>query len=509
MRQEAIYARQSVDKKDSVSIEAQIEQCKALAKTQEPLVFQDKGFSGKNTERPDLQRLFEAIRAGRISTVYVYKLDRISRNIVDFNQLYQTMVSYGTEFVSVNEKFDTSTAMGRAMMQIIAVFAQMERETIQQRVKDNYYYRIADGRWAGGIAPYGYRNARTEKNVPTLEPVEKELDLVMNVFALYDGVSHLSLSAISTWLYDHGYRTRKGGKFTSTALSRMMQNPVYAKADQKLYKYFQTKKIKFINEEEAWDGSTSCCVVAKKKGNSSLSKYENMKDQSVYLTNIPGVIPSELFISVQNRLKKNEQFKRANGPSFMEELAGKLKCAKCGYTIKSYSRSTNTMPYLSCPGKTLHKICDQSYRKVNFYDLQDAVGEEIQKYLDTIEERRQEKLNENRKLEARRDELKKELENLIQLAAKGGLTAEVIQSAIEERQTEINSLELQIQMNITAVDILKINISTNAELNFYHGPQEHIDYESLLTDQKKEIIKLLIDKIILSADGTFKIIWNI
>lgn len=167
------------------------------------------------------------------------------------------------------------------------------------------------------------------------------------------------------------------------------------------------------------------------------------------------------------------------------------------------------MPYLSCPGKTLHKICDQSYRKVNFYDLQDAVGEEIQKYLDTIEERRQEKLNENRKLESRRDELKKELENLIQLAAKGGLTAEVIQSAIEERQTEINSLELQIQMNITAVDILKINISTNAELNFYHGPQEHIDYESLLTDQKKEIIKLLIDKIILSADGTFKIIWNI
>ena len=161
MRQEAIYARQSVDKKDSVSIEAQIEQCRALAKTQEPLVFQDKGFSGKNTERPDLKRLFEAIRAGRISTVYVYKLDRISRNIVDFNQLYQTMEAYGTEFVSVNEKFDTSSVMGRAMMQIIAVFAQMERETIQQRVKDNYYYRITDGRWAGGPAPYGYKDART------------------------------------------------------------------------------------------------------------------------------------------------------------------------------------------------------------------------------------------------------------------------------------------------------------------------------------------------------------
>ena len=189
MRQEAIYARQSVDKKDSVSIEAQIEQCRALAKTQEPLVFQDKGFSGKNTERPDLKRLFEAIRAGRISTVYVYKLDRISRNIVDFNQLYQTMEAYGTEFVSVNEKFDTSSVMGRAMMQIIAVFAQMERETIQQRVKDNYYYRITDGRWAGGPAPYGYKNARTENNVPTLKPVPEELNLVRAAFSLYDGTA--------------------------------------------------------------------------------------------------------------------------------------------------------------------------------------------------------------------------------------------------------------------------------------------------------------------------------
>lgn len=247
MRQEAIYARQSVDKKDSVSIEAQIEQCKALARTQEPLVFQDKGFSGKNTERPDLKRLFEAIRAGRISTVYVYKLDRISRNIVDFNQLYQTMEAYGTEFVSVNEKFDTSSVMGRAMMQIIAVFAQMERETIQQRVKDNYYYRITDGRWAGGPAPYGYKNARTENNVPTLKPVPEELNLVRAAFSLYDGTAHLSLSSLCTWLYNQGYRTRKEGKFVSCTLSRIMQNPVYVQADQKLYKYFQTKKIKFLN----------------------------------------------------------------------------------------------------------------------------------------------------------------------------------------------------------------------------------------------------------------------
>ena len=462
MRQEAIYARQSVDKKDSVSIEAQIEQCRALAKTQEPLVFQDKGFSGKNTERPDLKRLFEAIRAGRISTVYVYKLDRISRNIVDFNQLYQTMEAYGTEFVSVNEKFDTSSVMGRAMMQIIAVFAQMERETIQQRVKDNYYYRITDGRWAGGPAPYGYKNARTENNVPTLKPVPEELNLVRAAFSLYDGTAHLSLSSLCTWLYNQGYRTRKGGKFVSCTLSRIMQNPVYVQADQKLYKYFQTKKIKFLNEQEEWDGSTSCCIVAKKKGNSSLSKYEDMKEQSVYLTNIPGIVPSHLYISVQSRLKKNEQFKRANSPSALEELAGKLKCASCGHTIKSYSQSTNMRPYLSCPGRATHKICGESYRKVNFETLQEQIGREIQGYLDSIEGRERQKQEENRKLETRKEELKKELDNLIALAAKGGLTAEVLQAAIEERQTEINGIELKVQMNTSAVDFLKVNLENNS-----------------------------------------------
>ena len=505
MRQEAIYARQSVDKKDSVSIEAQIEQCRALAKTQEPLVFQDKGFSGKNTERPDLKRLFEAIRAGRISTVYVYKLDRISRNIVDFNQLYQTMEAYGTEFVSVNEKFDTSSVMGRAMMQIIAVFAQMERETIQQRVKDNYYYRITDGRWAGGPAPYGYKNARTENNVPTLKPVPEELNLVRAAFSLYDGTAHLSLASLCTWLYNQGYRTRKGGKFVSCTLSRIMQNPVYVQADQKLYKYFQTKKIKFLNEQEEWDGSTSCCIVAKKKGNSSLSKYEDMKEQSVYLTNIPGIVPSHLYISVQSRLKKNEQFKRANSPSALEELAGKLKCASCGNTIKSYSQSTN----LSCPGRATHKICGESYRKVNFETLQEQIGREIQGYLDSIEGRERQKQEENRKLEARKEELKKELDNLIALAAKGGLTAEVLQAAIEERQTEINGIELKVQMNTSAVDFLKVNLENNSELNFYHGPQEHIEYGLLLMEQKKELVKLLIEKITLHSDGAYEIEWSL
>ena len=100
-RTEAIYARQSVDKKDSVSIETQIEKCEYITKGNVE-IYKDKGYSGKNTDRPDLERLLKDIKANKISRVIVYRLDRISRNITDFYNLYSTMQEHGTEFLSVN-----------------------------------------------------------------------------------------------------------------------------------------------------------------------------------------------------------------------------------------------------------------------------------------------------------------------------------------------------------------------------------------------------------------------
>ena len=137
-RKIAIYARQSLDKKDSVSIEAQIDECKKFCDSSKTIeVYEDKGFSGKNTNRPQLQKLIADIKLGKIEKVFVYKLDRISRNLVDFYNLKQVMDDNKCEFSSAVEQFDTSNTMGRAMMGILAVFAQMERENIQQRVKDN------------------------------------------------------------------------------------------------------------------------------------------------------------------------------------------------------------------------------------------------------------------------------------------------------------------------------------------------------------------------------------
>ena len=126
-----LYARQSVEKQDSISVESQLEFCRFEIKGQAFRTYIDRGFSGKDTRRPGFEALMEDIRRGEIQAVVVYKLDRISRSIVDFSNMM--------------EKFDTSTPIGRAMLNLCAVFAQLERETIQKRVTDAYRSRSQKG----------------------------------------------------------------------------------------------------------------------------------------------------------------------------------------------------------------------------------------------------------------------------------------------------------------------------------------------------------------------------
>lgn len=117
--------------KDSISVESQLEYCRYETHGDPYIEYADRGFSGKNTNRPDFERMMNDIRAGKIKRVIVYKLDRISRSILDFANMMETFQEYNVEFVSSTEKFDTSTPIGRAMLNICIVFAQLERETIQ------------------------------------------------------------------------------------------------------------------------------------------------------------------------------------------------------------------------------------------------------------------------------------------------------------------------------------------------------------------------------------------
>lgn len=186
-RIDAIYGRQSIDKKDSISIESQFEFCRYELKGGEAKEYKDKGYSGKNIERPDFQRLLQDIRLGLIKRVIVYKLDRISRSIVDFAKLMELFKQYDVEFVSCTEKFDTSTPMGRAMLNICIVFAQLERESIQMRVQDAFYSRCTKGYYMRGRTPYGFDTEPIVMDgIKTKKLVENaEMDFAELMFQMY------------------------------------------------------------------------------------------------------------------------------------------------------------------------------------------------------------------------------------------------------------------------------------------------------------------------------------
>lgn len=181
----AIYCRQSFYKEDSCSIDMQIERSKAFCISQgrDYIVYNyDKGYSGKDTDRPGFRQMMKDMTTGKINFVVVYKLDRISRNLKDFFGLMEEFKTREVGFRSLTENFDTTTPMGRAMLAIIAVFAQLERETTAERVRDNMLDRFRLGIWNGGPIPFGFTGDKTtiqvngkEKGVSVLGACPKTL----------------------------------------------------------------------------------------------------------------------------------------------------------------------------------------------------------------------------------------------------------------------------------------------------------------------------------------------
>lgn len=195
MRTIAIYARKSVYRDNSDSVQVQIKSCKDYARllySNEELNFkiydQDEGFSGKNTNRPSFQALMRDVRLGLLDVVMVYKLDRISRSVKDFSDTYEEMHSHDVAFLSVKETFDTSTPIGRTVMYILAAFAQLERENTSERVSDSMAALGASGKWTGGRLPAGMTSVRKkigDKEHSYLVVDEDRIHFVKMIYRLF------------------------------------------------------------------------------------------------------------------------------------------------------------------------------------------------------------------------------------------------------------------------------------------------------------------------------------
>lgn len=236
----AVYTRKSSEEgldMEFNSLDAQREAGEAYVASQRqegwllvPDRYDDGGFSGGTLERPALQRLLRDIEAGRVDVVVVYKIDRLSRALMDFARLVEVFDRHGVTFVSITQSFNTTTSMGRLTLNILLSFAQFEREVIGERIRDKFAASRKRGLWMGGCPPLGY-DVRDRKLVVN----EAEARLIRHIFERFLQVGSATLLVqelnsaghrTKSWVTQDG-RQRQGQPFTKNFLYKLLGNRVY------------------------------------------------------------------------------------------------------------------------------------------------------------------------------------------------------------------------------------------------------------------------------------------
>lgn len=225
----ALYIRVSTEDqaREGYSLDAQLERLRAYCSSQGwsvAGVYADDGYSAKDTKRPELQRLLQDVDAGKCDVVLVYKLDRFTRSVRDLHDLLEHLDSRRVGFKSATEVFDTTSAMGRLFITIVAAMAQWERETIGERSRMGQVEMTRQGRWSGGHTPFGYDY---DEQAQTLVVNESQALIVREIFRRYaDGHGTRRILA---WLNDpNDPKLAPRERWTLHGLKYLLTNPLYA-----------------------------------------------------------------------------------------------------------------------------------------------------------------------------------------------------------------------------------------------------------------------------------------
>ncbi len=217
-------------------------------------LFREEGRSAKDTDRPELKKLMAAVRRGAIDAVVVTKIDRLTRSVKDFYDLWGVFQEFNVQLISVRDQFDTTTPMGKAMVNMILTFAQLEREMTAERVKNKMLWQAEQGFWTGGRPP-GFRLDPKQKGI--LSPHPEDRGLVDTAFKKYlelgsagELAKYLARQGIKTPAYTSRRGRKMGGHpFYISSLLNMLRNPVYIGKIKYAGKVFQGKHEPIISEE--------------------------------------------------------------------------------------------------------------------------------------------------------------------------------------------------------------------------------------------------------------------
>lgn len=500
----AIYTRQSIDKPDSISTESQIEFCLYEVRGSAYREYTDKGYSGKNTDRPQFRQLIEDIKKGEIKKVVVYKLDRISRSILDFSNMMELFQKYNVEFISFTEKFDTSTPMGRAMLNICIVFAQLERETIQKRVTDAYLSRSQKGFYMGGRVPYGFTIKRTEiqgikTSMYVIEPEEaKHIELMYQIYS----EPQTSYGYILNVFEEHNIiNLRTGKKWERTRVADHLKNPIYVQADEEVYQFYKSQGVEIVNDRADFIGANGCYYY--RGQNAKGRKHVELAGNVLVLAPHEGLIPPDVWLKCRIKCLKNKQIQP--GRRIVNTwLAGKIKCINCGYALSRKQNKNSTNAYYLCSRRMNSKACN-GCGTIYANQFEDLIFQEMKKKLEEFQtltahhdmKKNPKEIALQSELLQVEQEIKKLLENVS--SANG-----VLMKYINDKITELDTKKKNILNELTKATIT--DKTTGKDIDKITGYMDK--WQEITIDDKRIVCDCLIEVIRASSDEV-QITWKI
>ena len=475
----ALYVRVSTQEqaKEGYSIKEQIDRLQKFAEAHEWFVvkiYTDAGHSGANMNRPALQDMIEDIIAGKIDKVAVYKLDRLSRSQKDTLELIEDIfLKNNCDFESMTEKFDTATSFGRAMVGILAVFAQLEREQIKERMSMGIDARIKEGKWRGGAqVPFGYDY---ESALEKLVVNEYEAMIVKELFEAFS--EGKSLYSIQEQMIEEGH-TLNNGKVDRRNLRYMLSNKTYC-------------------------------------------GYQRNHDQWIKALHDP-IIDESTFEEVQNILDENrKRFDEAGYKTGIKaistNLGGLIYCGRCG--AKFSKNQTGNAQY----GYHFNYTCHSRHKKVKsmikdpncknkFYrinELDDIIFGEIKKlaidpeYIKTVK-KEAEKATDVQKIKAiekQIDTISAQLSRFMDLYSLGTYDLD----ELDQKTKPLTEQRIKLKKELKKLKEDSKRITEEQVMHLVESFDEVLQHGDL--HDRRTIIEQLIDKIIINGDK-IEIHWN-
>lgn len=526
MKRIAIYSRKSKFTGKGDSIENQIEMCMEYIRLHFPdseqldiSVYEDEGVSGKNLDRPQFKRFMSVEESEPFDCLIVYRLDRVSRNVGDFSGLIEKLNSLGTAFISIKEQFDTTTPMGRAMMNIAAVFAQLERETIAERIRDNMYQQAKAGRWTGGTTPLGYKSVKhtsadadgKSRVYYTLEIDEDEIELVKLIFSKYSEIQ--SVNATEKWLNETKNYARKGKKWGKSNIKRILTNPIYCIADKDSLEYFTALGCNVCFDESDCDGVSGILPYNRHSGQAR--EKVSYDKWIIALSTHQGLLSGKEWIRIQKLLEKNSKNCFGGVPATKRclnqrsILSGILFCS-CGAYMRPKMYGSGKMYYM-CENKENTKKVSCANDNVNGDELDRLVLEEIfafdvknsvvntqlaalRKQINNVDDDISAQI---KKLKNKKSHNENAVSNLV--AALGNGASELTMAAINKQIEKLNDENKLIDTQISELndkDIIQSQLHRN--LNSIEDAIIYlkVNFDNLSIENKREYIKKVIDKVV-------------